>query len=183
MCAPRVTRHTSIRYSCSCHTRVNMGASIFFAAAMIRAFRSARSRDNGGTYVRVAQQSLMGQGLLITAASRLHSGTPLGRTPLDEWSVPRRDLYLTAQHSQETDIHATADSNPQSQQASGLRLRGHWHRPKKLILLKLYWYFRLISHFQGFFVIKVSYWTTNSFSSSLWSRNSRIVYGTISAAT
>ena len=49
MCAPPVTRHTSIRYSSSCHTRVNMGASIFFTAAMIRAFRSARSRGNGGT--------------------------------------------------------------------------------------------------------------------------------------
>jgi len=44
MCAPRVTRHTSIRYSSSRHTRVNMGASIFFTAAIIRAFRSARSR-------------------------------------------------------------------------------------------------------------------------------------------
>jgi len=49
MCAPRVTRHTSIRYSNSCHTRVNMGASIFFTAAVIRAFRSARSRGNVGT--------------------------------------------------------------------------------------------------------------------------------------
>ena len=29
------------------HTRVNMGASIFFIAAMIRASRSARSRGNG----------------------------------------------------------------------------------------------------------------------------------------
>ena len=48
MCTPRVTRHTSIRYSSSCHTRINMGASIFFTAAMIRAFRSARSRGNGG---------------------------------------------------------------------------------------------------------------------------------------
>ena len=37
MCAARVTQHTSIRYSTSCHTRVNMGASIFFTAAMIRA--------------------------------------------------------------------------------------------------------------------------------------------------
>jgi len=44
MCAPRVTRHTSIRYSSSYHTPVNMGASIFFNSAMIRAFRSARSR-------------------------------------------------------------------------------------------------------------------------------------------
>jgi hypothetical protein len=47
--AQRVTWHTSIRYSNSCHTRVNMSASILFTAAMIRAFRSARSRGNGGT--------------------------------------------------------------------------------------------------------------------------------------
>jgi len=33
------------------HTRVNMGASIFFTAAMIRAFRSARSRGNVGTNI------------------------------------------------------------------------------------------------------------------------------------
>jgi hypothetical protein len=47
MCAQRVTRHTSIRYSSSSHTRGNMGASIVFTAAMIRDFRSARSRGNG----------------------------------------------------------------------------------------------------------------------------------------
>jgi hypothetical protein len=53
MCAPRVTRHTSIRYSSSCHTRVKMCASIFFTAAMIRSFRSPSfsksfiSRTNG----------------------------------------------------------------------------------------------------------------------------------------
>jgi hypothetical protein len=29
MCAPRVTRRTSILYSSSCHTRVNMGVAIF----------------------------------------------------------------------------------------------------------------------------------------------------------
>jgi hypothetical protein len=44
MCVPRVTRNTSIQYSSSCHTHVNMGASIFFTAAMIRDFRTARSR-------------------------------------------------------------------------------------------------------------------------------------------
>jgi len=49
MCAPRVARHTSIRYSSSCHTRVNMGAAIFFTAAMMRAFRSARLRGNDET--------------------------------------------------------------------------------------------------------------------------------------
>jgi hypothetical protein len=31
------------------HTHDNMGTSIFFTAATIRAFRSARSRGNGGT--------------------------------------------------------------------------------------------------------------------------------------
>jgi hypothetical protein len=39
MYAPRVTWHTSIRSSSSCHIHVNMGASIFFTAVMIRAFR------------------------------------------------------------------------------------------------------------------------------------------------
>jgi hypothetical protein len=29
------------------HTRVDMGASVFFTAAIIRAFRSARSRGSG----------------------------------------------------------------------------------------------------------------------------------------
>jgi hypothetical protein len=47
-CSRRVTWHTSIRYSSSCDTRVNMGALIFFTAAIIRAFRSARPRANGG---------------------------------------------------------------------------------------------------------------------------------------
>jgi hypothetical protein len=49
-CAPRVTRHTSTQYSSSCYTRVNGDVSIFFTAAMIHVFRSARSRGNGGTY-------------------------------------------------------------------------------------------------------------------------------------
>jgi len=46
VCTTGETAHIE-RYSSSCHTRVNMGASIFFTAAMIRAFRSARSRGNG----------------------------------------------------------------------------------------------------------------------------------------
>jgi hypothetical protein len=54
MCAPRVIRHTSIRYSSSCHTRINMGASIFFTAAMTHVFGSARSCGNGETYVRTS---------------------------------------------------------------------------------------------------------------------------------
>jgi len=32
--------------------------------------------------------------------------TTVGRTPLDEWSARRRDLYLTTQQSQQKNIHA-----------------------------------------------------------------------------
>ena len=44
----------------------------------------------------VAQQPLQGQDLLIVKASQSHPDKhAIGRTPLDEWSVRRSDLYLT----------------------------------------------------------------------------------------
>ena len=52
--------------------------------------------------------------------------TTVGRTPLDERSARRRDLYLTAHNTHNR--HKTCprrDSNPQSQQASGCRPT-HW---------------------------------------------------------
>ena len=49
VCTACDTTHIDTIFKFLTHTRVNMGASIFFTAAMIRAFRSARSRDNGGT--------------------------------------------------------------------------------------------------------------------------------------
>jgi hypothetical protein len=50
-----------------------------------------------------------------------------GRTPLDEWSARRRDLYLTRHNTQnrQTDMPPLWDSYPQSQQWSG-----HWDRLK-----------------------------------------------------
>jgi hypothetical protein len=47
----------------------------------------------------MAQQPLVGQGLLSIEASRSHSHTPLGRTPLEEWSAQRKDLYLTTHNT------------------------------------------------------------------------------------
>jgi len=49
VCTTGDTAHIDTIFKFLLHTRVNMGTSIFFAAAMIRAFRSARSRGNGGT--------------------------------------------------------------------------------------------------------------------------------------
>jgi hypothetical protein len=49
----------------------------------------------------MTQQPVVGLGLLITKASRLHSvkHTILRRTPLDEWSARRRDLYLATHNT------------------------------------------------------------------------------------
>ena len=73
----------------------------------------------------------VGQGLLIREfLGHTQRQTTVGRTPLDEWSVRRRDLYLT---TLTTDRHICPrrDSNPQSQQTSG-----HWDRPCTLLGFK-----------------------------------------------
>jgi hypothetical protein len=49
VCTTGDTAHIDTIFQFSQHTRVNMGASIFFTAAMVRGFRSARSRGNDGT--------------------------------------------------------------------------------------------------------------------------------------
>jgi hypothetical protein len=49
VCTTGDTAHIDTIFQFLPHTRVTMGASIFFTAAMNRAFRSARSRGNFGT--------------------------------------------------------------------------------------------------------------------------------------
>jgi hypothetical protein len=60
----------------------------------------------------------------------------VGRTSLDEWSVRRRDLYLTT-HTTDKHPYTRWDSNPRSQPASGrwprLRPRCHWDRHDRRI--------------------------------------------------
>ena len=48
VCTTGDTAHIDTIFMFLQHTCVNMGASIFFTSAMIRGFRSARSRGNGG---------------------------------------------------------------------------------------------------------------------------------------
>jgi hypothetical protein len=45
----------------------------------------------------------------------------IDRTPLDEWSARRRDLYLTTHNTHDRHPCNRCDSNPRSQQASGRR--------------------------------------------------------------
>ena len=57
-------------------------------------------------YLTIAQPPV-GQGPLIIENSRSHSvwRTTVSRTPLDEWSAPRKDLYITTHNTQK--IHAS----------------------------------------------------------------------------
>jgi hypothetical protein len=47
--------------------------------------------------------------------------TTVGRTPLDEWSIRRTDLYLTTNNTHDKHPCPRWDSNQQSQQGSGRR--------------------------------------------------------------
>ena len=63
--------------------------------------------------------------------------TTVGRTPLDEWSARRKDLYLTTHNTHFTDIHAPGGirtHDPSRRAAADLRLRprGHWDRPPNI---------------------------------------------------
>jgi hypothetical protein len=62
--------------------------------------------------------------LLIFEVSRSHiqRRTSVGRTPLNEWSARRRDLYLTIHNTHNKYPCPRWNSNPRSQQAIGHRL-------------------------------------------------------------
>ena len=70
--------------------------------------------------------------------------TTVGRTPLDEWSARRRDLYLiNTQHSQQTNIHApggiqTHNFSKRAVADRRLRPRGYWHRHAKGVFFLLH---------------------------------------------
>ena len=69
----------------------------------------------------------------------------VGRTPLDEWSARRRDLYLTnTQHPQQTNIYApggirTHDLGRRAAADLRLRPRGHWDRQFDRIWNGYFW--------------------------------------------
>ena len=55
--------------------------------------------------------------------------TTVGRTPQDEWSARRRDLYLTTHNTHNKNPCPRWYSNPQSRQASGCRPTPYTARP------------------------------------------------------
>jgi len=70
-------------------------------------------------YLFVALQPIHHQDLLILDHTQRR--TTLGRTPLNEWSASRRDLYVTTHNTTDKHPCPRRDSNPQGQQASSRR--------------------------------------------------------------
>jgi hypothetical protein len=83
----------------------------------------------------MAQQPLVGRGLLIIEDSRSHSDTPqsVGLLWTSDQPVTETSLPDNTQHSQETDIHAPGvvrTRNPSKRVIAHRRprTRGHWYR-------------------------------------------------------
>ena len=84
----------------------------------------------------MAQQPLVSQGLLtIEGFTITLRHTTLGRTPLDEGSARRRDLYVTTHNTYDKETYMLTGwfrtRNPSKRAAADPRLRprGHWDRP------------------------------------------------------
>ena len=87
--------------------------------------------------------------------------TTVGRTPLDEWSARRRDLYLdNTQHSQQTNIPAPGGNRTHSlsrRAAVDLRLRprGHWDRRETNRTFIKYTHTTVRSIYSGIFLLYI----------------------------
>jgi len=72
--------------------------------------------------------------LFLTFLDHTQRRTAVGRTPLDEWSARRRDLYLTTHdtHNRQTSMPPVGfephDLNWRAAADRSLRPRGHWNR-------------------------------------------------------
>ena len=93
----------------------------------------------------MVQQPLAGQGLVICEDSRSHSVTPHSVGLLWTSDQPDAETSTLQSITLTGDRHPCPrrDSNPQSQQASGLRLRlrthGHWDRPSPWFTVKKFY--------------------------------------------
>ena len=109
--------------------QVKVGRSILLNLFQLQKVTQTRQKKGGGRLIYfpppMAQQPPPGPGPpRYQGIMNILRHTTVGRTPLDEWSVRRRDLYLTTlnTHNRQTSKPAPRwDSNPQPQPASGRR--------------------------------------------------------------
>jgi len=95
--------------------------------------------------------------------------TTVGRTPLDAWSVRRRDLYLTT-HNTHNNRHPCPrwDSNPQTQQARGRSPTTWTTRPMGPAIIPHYNYILVLA------TLKIATWVVETCPWPLWSKTTLI---------
>ena len=83
----------------------------------------------------MTQQALVGQGLLITEASRSHSDTPhsVGLLWTSEYSDAETSTWQHTTLTRDSRRRLRRDSNPQHQQASGRRPTPYTARPPESV--------------------------------------------------
>jgi len=86
-----------------------------YAALLLTAF-AIRLFVSGATALQWARVSSF-----LRFLDSIQRRTTGGKSPLDEWSARRRDLYLTKHKTNDRHPSPRWDSNPQSEQASGRR--------------------------------------------------------------
>jgi hypothetical protein len=121
---------------CSCSAVVQCGdfpEALSLEAALIKvAVHYADSSSFTGFYFTTHLRVLASSVLRFRDHTQWHN--TVGRTPLDEWSARRRELYLTnTQHPQQTNMHVPGGirtRNPSRRAAANPRLRPlcHWDR-------------------------------------------------------
>jgi len=135
-------------------------------------------------FLLTTQRHLLGQGLLITDASCSHSRhTTLGRSPLDEWSARRRDLYLTVhntQNSRETSIPPAgfepalpASEQPQSHALDRAKTgicHKRWHYRRIYLRPKFVLHFSLASPVGTEYFSELSDLRQQEMCSAIWQR-------------
>jgi len=117
---PPISAHTTVIRYCSSVNRCQRTVR-FLPRRSLHSWKDATNTWISSEFFFPWRNSpIEGQGLITVEDSRSYSRhTTLGRTPLDEWSVRRRDLYLTTHniHDRQTSKPGR-DSNPQSQEES-----------------------------------------------------------------
>jgi len=100
--------------------------------------------------------SLIGPRPLLWGSSIILRHTALGRTPLDERSARRRDLYLTTHNTHKTNIPAASGIRTRnlSKRAAAdprLRPRGHWDKKRRIMFVSWRERYIKITYFSTFY--------------------------------
>jgi len=128
----------------------------------------------------MAQEPLMGQGLLIIEASWLRADNPplIGLLWTNEKPDAETSTWQHATHTTERDIHAPCrirTHNPNKRAATDSRLRqhGHWNRHFSFLTPKCFPHLFVLGHVQSVFSFQTRFWWQICF--PIWGSTNKVL--------